>query len=142
MAVLGLTILLLIAQFTPFQDWRDPKTILAGHWESCREADGTRRERIYDHCVLGHCDWELHLGPNDEFVLFKGVQETHRAHDTTANLLYPGYHVGSLDTATHSRQWSALGVWISVVEAGGSSDACDGGSDYPEFSYFVLVTRK
>lgn len=120
---------------------RDGRVLLAGHWESCREADGTRRERIYDHYEHGVGLWEFHMGPSDEFALFRGVQDVHRDHASADNLLGPAFHAGALETATHSRQWHALGLWISVVVAGGSADDCDGGSEYPSYSYRVLVRR-
>ena len=38
-------------QFTSFS--HDPRNILEGNWQSCREGDGRYTERVYDHVVNG-----------------------------------------------------------------------------------------
>ena len=39
------------AQFTSYS--KNPKNILEGNWQSCRQADGSYTERVYDHVVNG-----------------------------------------------------------------------------------------
>src|SRR5207247_601611 len=56
----------------------DPRNILEGNWQSCRESDGRYSERVYDHVVNGVAQFEVHLGPRYEFALFPGVQDAHR----------------------------------------------------------------
>src|SRR5215467_14248330 len=67
------------AQFTSYS--RNSRNILEGNWQSCREADGTYSERVYDHRVNGVPRFEVHLGPRREFAIFAGVQEDHREHE-------------------------------------------------------------
>jgi hypothetical protein len=52
-----------------------------------RQHPGT--ERVYDNTLPGLGAFELHLGPYHEFALFRGIQDEHRRHDSTANLLRP-----------------------------------------------------
>ena len=75
------------AQFTSYS--KNPKNILEGNWQSCREADGSYSERVYDHVVNGVRQFEVHMGPKREFAIFEGVQDEHREHDSPANLLKP-----------------------------------------------------
>jgi len=70
------------AQFTPFS--HDPRNVLEGNWQSCRETDGRYSERVYDHVVNGVGRFEVHMGPRREFAIFKGVQDEHR--DQSTNL--------------------------------------------------------
>ena len=75
------------AQFTSYS--KNSKNILEGNWQSCREADGSYSERVYDHKVNGVPKFEVHMGPKREFAIFSGVQEEHRDHGSPANLLKP-----------------------------------------------------
>ena len=75
------------AQFTPYS--HDPRNILEGNWQSCRERDGQYTERVYDHLVNGVGQFEVHMGPRREFAIFTGVQDAHRDHDSPDNLLKP-----------------------------------------------------
>ena len=61
------------AQFTPYSS--DPRNILEGNWQSCRERDGQYTERVYDHLVNGVGQFEVHMGPRREFAIFK-VQDS------------------------------------------------------------------
>ena len=71
-----LTAALAEAQYTPFH--HDPKLLLEGNWQSCfDERVGQFDEKIYDQPQL---DLEVHLGPGDEFAIFKGIQDEHRDH--------------------------------------------------------------
>src|ERR1700687_3703008 len=55
--------------FRPFSS--DTRNILAGHWQSCRERDGSYAERVYDHVVNGVGLYEVHMGPRREFAIFR-----------------------------------------------------------------------
>src|SRR5207247_9528090 len=57
------------AQYTPFH--HDPKFLLEGHWQSCVDNTGRFDEKIYDQPQL---DIEVHLGPGDEFAVFRGIK--------------------------------------------------------------------
>src|SRR5438552_2497081 len=75
------------SQFTSFST--NPRNILEGNWQSCRESDGRYTERVYDHVVSGIAQFEVHLGPRREFAIFSGVRDAHRDHDSPQNLLKP-----------------------------------------------------
>ena len=94
------------AQFTSFS--HDPRNILEGHWQSCREADGRYSERVYDHVVNGVAKFEVHMGPRREFALFKGVQDEHRDHASPANLLKP--YVVAMDAGRAKQRWEIHSV--------------------------------
>jgi hypothetical protein len=111
----------------------DPKAILQGHWQSCQDENGYA-ERIYSHCVGKRCDWELHMGPQYEFALFKIPNEEICIddtcvdnHDVKENLLGPEYKV-KVEYARGRRQWKipSLRLWVSIVLAGGSRSECEG----------------
>jgi len=74
-AICNFLLPLLLAQYTPFH--HDPKFILEGNWQSCIDDTGRFDEKIFDQPQLG---LEVHLGPGDEFAIFKGIQEEHRDH--------------------------------------------------------------
>lgn len=117
------------AQFTPFPG--NSRNLLEGNWQSCRENDGTYTERVYDHVVNGVGLFEVHLGPRHEFAIFKGVQDTHREHDSLENLLKP-YEVPFEGTqARHRWVVPSLKLAFTVSLAGGSLTACD--------SWFVVL---
>jgi hypothetical protein len=113
------------AQFTPLTDHR-PGVVLEGNWQSCLE-DGEYGERVYDRYVNGRGLFEVHLGPRDEFAVFRGVQEEHRAHDSSGNLLGAAFHVRDLRTLRAKATWTvpSLGLNLSVVAAGGSREECE-----------------
>ncbi len=108
-------------QFTSFSD--RSRTFLEGSWQSCREADGQYSERIYDGKLPGLGPFEFHMGPYHEFALFRGVQDEHRDHRSTENLLKP-YNVPVVGTEAKQR-WETAGVRIDVVLAGGSREDCE-----------------
>ena len=116
-------------QFTSFSS--DPRTILEGNWQSCREPGGQYSERVYDHVVDGGGRFELHLGPRHEFALFMGVQDEHRAHDSPDNLLKP-YRV-TVEGNQARQQWivPSLDLVFTVTLAGGSRTECE--------SWFVVL---
>jgi hypothetical protein len=117
------------AQFTPFPG--DARNILEGNWQSCREADGTYTERIYDHVVNGVGQFEVHLGPRHEFAIFKGIQDKHREHESLDNLLKP-YDV-AFEGSQARQRWviPSLKLTLTVSLAGGSRTDCD--------SWFIVL---
>ena len=117
------------AQFTSYS--KNSKNILEGNWQSCREADGTYSERVYDHKVNGVPKFEVHMGPKREFAIFSGVQEEHRDHGSPANLLKP-YNL-DVDGNLASHEWKipSLNLVFSVTLAGGSRSDCE--------SWYILL---
>ena len=102
------------AQYTPFH--HDPKLLLEGNWQSCfNERIGQFDEKIYDQPQL---DLEVHLGPGDEFAIFKGIQEDHRDHRAPENLLQPYRVRGS------RQRWELTDLVFEVARAGGSRHDC------------------
>ena len=116
-------------QFTSFS--RDPRNILEGHWQSCQETDGRYSERVYDHMVNGVGKFEVHLGPKDEFAIFKGVQEEHRDHSSSENLLKP-YRL-RLEGGRAKQRWEipSLNLAFTATLAGGSRMECE--------SWFIVL---
>ncbi len=115
--------------FRPFTD--RTTAMLEGNWQSCRGADGQYAERVYDGRWPGMDPFELHMGPNHEFALFRGIQDAHRDHDSAENLLKP-YTVELVgNNAKHS--WTVNGLHLEVVLAGGSREDCE--------SWFVTLKR-
>jgi hypothetical protein len=116
-------------QFTSYS--RDPRHVLEGSWESCRGNDGQYGERVYDHVVNGVGQFEVHLGPRDEFAIFPGVQDEHREHASSSNLLNP-YRVEPVGGRAKQR-WvlPPLGLAFTATLAGGSRSDCE--------SWFVLL---
>ncbi len=115
--------------FRPFSD--RATTFLEGNWQSCREADGQYAERVYDGRWPGMDPFELHMGPYHEFALFRGIQDDHRDHDSSANLLRPYTVELVANNARHS--WEVNGLHLDVVLAGGSREDCE--------SWFVTLKR-
>lgn len=129
-------------EFAYGQTWQsvrspnDAGVYLWGNWQSCRQADGTYPERVYDHWIDGKCDWSLHMGPYREFALFRtNEQPDPDDHQTPANLLGPRYMVDDY-SLRGKRNWTIpnLHLHISIAFAGGSRDECE--------SYMVRVERK
>jgi len=116
-------------QFTSYS--RDPRHVLEGSWQSCRDSDGHYTERVYDHVVNGVGQFEVHLGPRDEFGIFIGVQDEHREHAAPANLLQP-YRVEN-EGGRAKQQWDlpSLGLRFTASLAGGSRADCE--------SWFVVL---
>ena len=117
------------AQFTSYS--KNSKNILEGNWQSCREADGTYSERVYDHKVNGVPKFEVHMGPKREFAIFAGVQEEHRDHGSSANLLKPYDLEVDGNLASHEWKVPSLNLVFSVTLAGGSRSDCE--------SWYVLL---
>jgi len=120
------------AQFTSYS--RNPRNILEGNWQSCREADGAYSERVYEHVTVvdGVPTFELHMGPRREFALFAGVQAEHRPHDSPANLLQPYRLTLDGNLARHEWKIPSLNVLFTATLAGGSRSDCE--------SWYILLT--
>ena len=115
--------------FRPFSS--DSRHILEGNWQSCRDHDGQYAERVYDHVVNGVGQFEVHLGPRREFGLFRGVQDEHREHNSTENLLKP-YSV-PMQGSRAERRWEIpeLKLAFTVTLGGGSRLDCE--------SWYILL---
>ena len=109
--------------FRPFSN--DPRNILEGNWQSCRDRDGTYAERVYDHVVNGIGQFEVHMGPRREFAIFKGVQDAHREHDSPDNLLKP-FRV-AFENGRAKQRWEipSLNLAFTATMAGGSRTDCE-----------------
>ena len=116
-------------QFTSFS--HDPHNILEGNWQSCREADGKYSERVYDHVVNGVGLFEVHMGPNREFAIFRGVQDEHRDHASPDNLLKP--YTVAMAGGRAKQRWEipSLNLVFTATLAGGSRMDCE--------SWFVVL---
>jgi hypothetical protein len=116
-------------QYTAYS--RDSRHILEGSWQSCRDGDGHYAERVYDHVVNGVGQFEVHLGPRDEFALFMGVQDQHREHGSADNLLKP--HRVENEGGRARRRWDlpSLKLAFTAALAGGSRGDCE--------NWFVLL---
>ena len=108
-------------QFTSSNDRRI--SILEGNWQSCREGDGKYAERIYDGKLPGLGPFELHMGPYHEFALFRGIQDDHREHTSSDNLLNPF----TVDVVANvgRQKWDIAGLRLEVALAGGSREDCE-----------------
>ena len=117
------------SQYTSYS--RDPRHILEGSWQSCRDNDGRYAERVYDHVVNGVGLFEVHLGPRREFAIFRGVQDQHREHDSPDNLLKP-FRV-PMEAGRARQHWDvpSLKVSFTVTLAGGSFTDCE--------SWYILL---
>ena len=116
-------------QYTSFT--HDPRNILEGSWQSCRESDGHYSERVYDHVVNGQGRFEVHMGPRNEFAIFAGVRDEHRDHASAENLLKP-YQL-TMDIGRAKQRWEipSLSLIFTATLAGGSRADCD--------SWFVVL---
>ena len=112
----------------------NPAIILAGFWQSCRDDNGDYVERAFDYVVNGRQVLSFHLGPADDFALFRGREPDPDDHSSPKNLL-TAHRVSDLPTLNDRRAWRipALSVAISVVRAGGSREEC--------MSWDVLIER-
>jgi hypothetical protein len=117
------------AQFRPFSD--HTRAMLEGNWQSCREPDGEYGERVYDGKWPGIEPFELHMGPYHEFAFFRGIQDDHRDHTSSGNLLKP--FTVELRGQRAKQSWDVDGLHLEVTLAGGSREECE--------SWFVTLKR-
>ena len=106
--------------------------LLEGNWQSCRESDGQYAERVYDGKLPGFGPFELHMGPYHDFALFRGVQDDHRDHASSDNLLQP--HTVDVTSGSGRQSWDAAGMRLEAKLAGGSREECE--------SWWVTLRRK
>lgn len=114
-----------------------PPILHQGNWQSCKDSDGLWGERVLEHVQLGVYQWELHMGPEDEFALYaQKVDGPDHVHSEQDNLLGPAYRVGDVSTWRGKRNWSVskLHLWLSITEAGGSRSDCR--------SFYIRIERK
>jgi hypothetical protein len=117
------------AQFTSLSD--RSRSLLEGNWQSCREGDGHYAERVYDGKWPGMGPFEIHMGPYHEFALFRGIQDAHRDHNSSENLLKP-FNIELVGRRGH-QTWETAGLRLEVSLAGGSREDCE--------SWYVTVQR-
>jgi len=117
------------AQFTSLSD--RSSAMLEGNWQSCRGADGQYSERVYDGKWSGMPPFELHMGPFHDFALFRGIQDDHRDHSSTDNLLQP--HTVELANGRARHLWDVGGLRLEAVLSGGSREECE--------SWYVTLKR-
>ncbi len=119
---------LLLAQLAVWEPVKPPVQH-QGYWQSCEGA-----ERVLEHRTNGYLNWELHMGPADEFALYAFRVDGDHNHGDKLNLLGTPHH-DSLETWRGGRQWNipSLHLWISVVRAGESKN-CD--------SFYIRIEGK
>jgi hypothetical protein len=115
--------------FRPFSDHR--MALLEGNWQSCREADGQYAERVYDGKWAGLAPFELHMGPYHEFALYRGIQDEHRDHKSSDNLLKP--YTVEIRANAAKQSWDVDGLHLEVALSGGSREDCE--------SWYVTLKR-
>jgi hypothetical protein len=120
-ACLGVSSLGHAQLFRPFTD--RSHAMLEGNWQSCRETDGQYAERVYDGKWPGMGAFELHMGPYHEFGLFRGIQDDHRAHTSSDNLLKP--YTIEIVANRGKQSWDVAGLHLEVALAGGSREDCE-----------------
>jgi hypothetical protein len=63
------------------------------------------------------------MGPFHEFALYRGIQDEHRAHESSENLLKP-YTVEIRANAAR-QSWDVNRLHLEVTLAGGSREECE-----------------
>ncbi len=71
------------------------------------------------------------MGPYHEFALYRGIQDDHRDHQSSENLLKP-YNVEIRANAAR-QSWDVDGLHLEVALAGGSREECE--------SWYVTLKR-
>jgi hypothetical protein len=115
--------------FRPFSDYKT--ALLEGNWQSCRESDGQYAERVYEGRWTGLPLFELHMGPYHEFALYRGIQDGHRDHQSSDNLLKP--HMVEIRANAAKQSWDVDGLHLEVALSGGSREDCE--------SWYVTLKR-
>lgn len=115
---------LLFAAVTAFTPIPSPDALLSGHFLSCPEGE-TYGERAFQYQQHGTVLFELHMGPRDEFALFKGEFDGDADHAGRLNLLTPAFHYDDVQSRT-GRNWSAYGLHVNVVRVPVSDEDCYG----------------
>lgn len=134
------------AQFLAWPiDVRPANVLFEGDWVSCPDEHEPWEwgELSYQYSRTAHSPilWTLHLGPGDEFALFKGPVDDlpdHAEHDGLLNLL-AGYHHNMAGAIVATRNWTVptLKIDLSVSRVTGTGKAelnCQ--------NFIVRVTRR
>lgn len=106
-----------------------PNVKFWGNWQSCIQDDGAYAERAFPYTVNGKVLWTFHMGPSDQFALFKGVgpaDEDDDHDDPKLNLLGTSYRYNLFRSKT-GNNWTipSLGLRLNIVAAMGSRSECD-----------------
>lgn len=130
--------LLLVLQLTwshwVHMDPTNPRMILHGTWESCKEDDGTYGERIWDY-VYPSKQWnfEFHMGPYHDFAFYR-VQQDEEKHDHSDELNELKPHQVVVEYNRAHKIWNLKDVRIDVALTPGSYDRCE--------TWFVTIEKK
>lgn len=132
-----LLLLVLLSGQTAWTSARSrPEAILEGTWQSCPDnEDGSYGERIFARRWKNKLQYEIHMGPRDEFAVFAfDTPEGDVPHGDPQNLLTPAYHFDDVQSVT-GRNWhvASLGLHLNVTKAGGSYENC--------YTYFVVADQ-
>lgn len=133
-AGLALILSLLLSGATHWMSARSSSAaILEGAFTSCADNDdGTYGERVFTWTGGGKIPIaEIHLGPRDEFAIFRGEVPDEREHSSRENLLGPAFHYEDVKTAEGGRNWSIShpDIHLNVIRVEGSYTEC--------YTYFV-----
>jgi hypothetical protein len=126
-------LLTLISGHTSWTSARSsPEPILEGTWVSCPDNDDSSYgERVFTWRVGRTAVAEVHLGPRDEFAVFRGEVEEERSHGSRENLLGPAFHYEDVPTVAGGRNWSLTNMHLNIVRAPGSYDEC--------YTFFIKI---
>jgi hypothetical protein len=121
--------LLVVLQLASFEAVQPP-VLHQFSWQSCRQDDGSYAELALQHTAIKGAatiiEWELHLGPRNEFALYDRVvnhpDDVAEPHDSPDNLLMPQFRIEDQPSI-----WRvpSLHLRITGTRAGGSRDECD-----------------
>ncbi len=82
-------------------------------------------------CLTAAAGAAQFISYGDRSALFRGLQDDHRPHDSTANLLHP-FNVEVFSNRAR-QSWEAAGLRLDVSLGGGSDDQCE--------SWFLALRR-
>jgi hypothetical protein len=71
------------------------------------------------------------MGPYHEFALYRGIQDDHRDHRSSENLLRP--HNVEIRANAARQSWDVDGLHLEVALSGGSREDCE--------SWYVTLQR-
>jgi hypothetical protein len=71
------------------------------------------------------------MGPYHEFALYRGIQDEHRDHQSSENLLKP--HTVEIRANAARQSWDVDGLRLEVALSGGSREDCE--------SWYITLRR-